>query len=81
MLRWYLSPSPHFFSDWLWPYCGFWQTLKLVEIRFNEKSLEIDFAQKCKLTSFWLELLSSNVIYHVEKVLASQIILTSNNNL
>ena len=22
MLRWYLSPSPHFFSDWLWPYCA-----------------------------------------------------------
>ena len=22
MLRWYLSPSPTFFSDWLWPYCG-----------------------------------------------------------
>ena len=21
MLRWYLSPSPNFFSDWLWPYC------------------------------------------------------------
>ena len=22
MLKWYLSPSPNFFSDWLWPYCG-----------------------------------------------------------
>jgi hypothetical protein len=22
MLRWYLSWSPHFYSDWLWPYCG-----------------------------------------------------------
>ena len=21
MLRWYLSRSPHFYSDWLWPYC------------------------------------------------------------
>ena len=21
MLRWYLSPTPNFFSDWLWPYC------------------------------------------------------------
>ena len=21
MLRWYLSQSPHFYSDWLWPYC------------------------------------------------------------
>ena len=21
MLRWYLSPSLNFFSDWLWPYC------------------------------------------------------------
>ena len=21
MLRWYLSRTPHFFSDWLWPYC------------------------------------------------------------
>ena len=21
LLRWYLSPSPYFFSDWLWPYC------------------------------------------------------------
>ena len=21
MLRWYLSRSPNFFSDWLWPYC------------------------------------------------------------
>ena len=20
-MRWYLSPSPNFFSDWLWPYC------------------------------------------------------------
>ena len=20
-VRWYLSPSPNFFSDWLWPYC------------------------------------------------------------
>ena len=24
MLRWYLSPSPNFFSDWLWPYCVTW---------------------------------------------------------
>ena len=22
MLRWYLSRSPHFYSDWLWPYCN-----------------------------------------------------------
>ena len=22
MLRWYLSPIPNFFSDWLWPYCA-----------------------------------------------------------
>jgi len=22
MLRWYLSPTPNFFSDLLWPYCG-----------------------------------------------------------
>ena len=22
MLRWYLSPTPNFFSDWLWPYCA-----------------------------------------------------------
>ena len=22
MLWWYLSPSPNFYSDWLWPYCG-----------------------------------------------------------
>jgi hypothetical protein len=22
MLRWRFSRSPHFFSDWLWPYCG-----------------------------------------------------------
>ena len=21
MLRWYLSPSPNFYSDWVWPYC------------------------------------------------------------
>ena len=21
MLRWYLAQSPHFYSDWLWPYC------------------------------------------------------------
>ena len=21
MLRWYLSRTPHFYSDWLWPYC------------------------------------------------------------
>ena len=21
MLRWYLSPTPNFFSGWLWPYC------------------------------------------------------------
>ena len=23
MLRWYLSPTPNFFSDWLWPYCAY----------------------------------------------------------
>ena len=23
MLRWYLSRSPHFYSDWLWPYCAY----------------------------------------------------------
>ena len=22
MLRWYLSRTPHFFSNWLWPYCA-----------------------------------------------------------
>ena len=22
VLWWYLSPARHFYSDWLWPYCG-----------------------------------------------------------
>ena len=34
MLRWYLSPSPNFFSDWLWPYC---ETLYSQKDQFEHK--------------------------------------------
>ena len=46
----------------------------------SEKNLFISILHRSVILLRRLELLSTNVIYHVEKGLASQITLTSNNN-
>ena len=33
MLCWYLSPTPNFFSNWLWPYCEVTLVLKTSPLR------------------------------------------------
>ena len=47
MLRWYLSRIPHFYSDWLWPYCEgkvcFMKLVKLLELVFILRKILVKF--------------------------------------
>ena len=51
MLRWYLSRTPHFYSDWLWPYCDL-----LYFKNFDQYTRQIfttEFLSRCCPTFFF----------------------------
>ena len=50
MLRRYLSPTPNFFSDWLWPYCD--STKKVLGTANGIKVIEEEF-QEGKSEQLW----------------------------
>ena len=56
MLRWYLSPTPNFFSDWLWPYCDtepFNYTIKSVCFDFHSTNLGSSVIKQVEVRSLF----------------------------
>ena len=50
MLRWYLSRSPHFFSDWLWTYCDHLSIADYDHTTFRAGTLTCTFLESRSMT-------------------------------